>query len=140
MTETLRPLGWTGPTGAKITAHLLYVAATDNRRGRAQTVISGTAEVYDWTDNPTYQESGWTGVEIGLPHGLDLFPDGHKSRFLLIDRDTGEVTVYYAATYHPEHRNIGLKRETGSSIFDGEIHGPHKMYTLFVSKTERLES
>lgn len=139
MIETLRPLGWTGPTGAKITEHLHYTAATDNKRGRAQTVVSGTAEVYDWTDNPTHQENGWMGTEVSLPHGMDLFPDGHKARFLIINKVTGEVTLYWVTGYHPEKRYIGLKREQGSLIFDGEIHGPKKMYTLFVGKVERLD-
>lgn len=136
--EFLRPLGWTGPTGARIVAHLGYHAATDNRRGRAQTVVTGTAEVYDWTDNPTHQANGWKGIEISLPHGLDLFPDGHNARFLILNREAGTQTIYYVAGYHPTRRSIGLKPELPSATFDGEIHGPHKMYTLFVYSTDRL--
>jgi hypothetical protein len=137
---SLRPLGWTGPTGVTVSAHLHYTAATDNMRGRRQTVITDTAEVYDWSANPHYKEDGWEGNEICLPRGLDLFRDGCSARFLLINKVTGEVALYYVASYHPERRNIGLKRETGSTVFDGNVHGPKKMYTLFVTQTERLGS
>jgi hypothetical protein len=136
MTERPRPLGWTGPTGAKITAHLHFNAATDNRRGRAQTVVSGVAEVYDWTDNTLHQQDGWTGTEISIVDGLDLFD--HSARFLIMNPSTGETTLYYASGYHPKERYIGLKRLTASSVFDPESDGPRRLYTLFVRTTDRL--
>jgi hypothetical protein len=42
------------------------------------------------------------------------------------------------ATFHPTQRSIGLKSELPSASFDGEIHGPHLLYTLFVHTTDRL--
>lgn len=139
MTETLRPLGWTGPTGAKITEHLHYIAATDNRMGRGQTIVNGVAEVYDWQDNQLFQESGWTGLELSLVDGLGLFPRGHKARYLVINKLAGTSTLYYAAGYHPAQGYIGLKRDTFTDIFDPEVMGPHILFTLWVTNSDKLE-
>lgn len=126
----LRHVGWTGPTGAMVTAHLHYMVALDNRRGRQQKISNGTAEVITWPP----ADNGFVGVEIELVHGLDIFKDGHKARFLIDDGET--VTLYYVATWHPEERNIGLKQLTSSTIWDPESGGPHPLYHLHVFKRE----
>jgi hypothetical protein len=130
-TRELLPIGHVSRSGASVVAHLSYVAAVDNRRGRAQGIEYGTAEVWQWPP----RKDGWSGVEISLPGGLDLFKDGHAVRFLIAEGDT--ITPYYVATFHPTERNIGLKRLTPSA-WDPESDGPKRTYYLHVN--ERKES
>lgn len=122
----VRPVGWTGPTGASVTAHLTFMAAADNRRGRAQSIVSGVMEEIAWPPS----DDGFTGVELTIVGGLDLFKDGYRARYLIDDGTN--VRVYYVATYHPTERNIGLKHmRTG--IFDPECDGPHTLYQLKIT-------
>jgi hypothetical protein len=123
----IRPIGWTGPTGATVTAHLRFVAATDNRKGRGQTIVTGLMEEIHWPP----RDDGFVGVELRIISGLDLFKDGHAARFLI---DGGSpLALYYVATWGPDDRAIGLKHETRSTLFDPEISGPKRLYTLHVT-------
>lgn len=122
-----RPVGTVfNATGAMVSAHLSFLAATDNRRGRAQTVVGGTVEELHWPPN----DDGFTGVELRIVGGLDLFPQGDSARYLIDDGHS--LALYYVATFHSEHRTIGLKHDTAGH-WDPDTDGPKRLYHLKIT-------
>lgn len=124
---TIRPVGTVfTASGARVAAHLSFASAVDNRRGRGQTIVTGTAELIEWPDRP----DGFVGVTLRIVGGLDLFPDAERARYLIAD--DASHALFYVATYHRTERNIGLKTLTPGP-FDPESDGPCRLYTLRVT-------
>jgi hypothetical protein len=125
----LRPIGWTGPTGARTSAHLHITVPMDNHTPTRD-------YAYRIVERITWPESadGFTGIEISIPGGVDVFPDFRRALWLLDDGET--MTPYYTATWHPEHRNIGLKRMTPEAGKPGAGFGPRRTYHVMVVRTD----
>lgn len=125
---TPRPIGTVfNRTGATVTAHLSFMAATDNRRGNAQTIATGILEELHWPP----REDGFTGTELRIVGGMDHFPDASSARYLIDDGES--LTLYYVATYHPELRTIGLKHMR-SGTWEPSTDGPARLYTLKITR------
>lgn len=125
---TPRPIGTVfNRTGAMVSAHLSFIAATDNCRGNAQTIVTGTLEEIHWPPN----EDGFTGVELRIVGGLDHFPQGDAARYLIDDGES--LALYYVATYNPEMRTIGLKHMR-SGEWGPTTDGPARLYTLKITR------
>jgi hypothetical protein len=123
MTAELRPVGWTGPTGAKVIRHWRAYAALDNHtpsRREASVIL----EEIEWPPS----DDGFTGVEFRIVKGLDHFRHGAHAVWLL--DDGGTLRVMYTATYHPTERTIGVKTFTP----DSHNHGPATVYHLRITE------
>lgn len=129
--RTLRPIGWTGPTGAQVTAHLRVFVALDNYTPPRDTA-SIMIERITWPK----RDDGFIGIEISIPAGLDLFKDGDKALWMVDDGSS--VTMYYTCGYHPEERYIGLKKVTPHMLGICDGFGPRRTYHLLVQE-ERTE-
>ena len=76
----LRPIGWTGPTGVTVSAHLSVTVPLDNyvpTREYAYRII----ERLTWPE----REDGFTGIEISIPGGMDVFKDADRALWILDD-------------------------------------------------------
>jgi hypothetical protein len=51
---------------------------------------------------------GWTGVELEIINGLDVYKHARRALWL-IDFGPGDVRPYYTCTYHETERHVGLK-------------------------------
>lgn len=97
------PVGWAGPTGARVVRHLSGVSALDNYEP-TRTYGYPLIECWEWPPS----EDGYTGVELNIAAGLDIFKHARRALWLIDDGET--VTPYYTVTYHETERNVGLKR------------------------------
>lgn len=141
---TLYPIGTILPTGAKITGHLHFSAATDNRRTTAQTIVNGVAEVFTYPDG----NDGWHGHDLRIPGGLDLFGKHATNARFLVDTGTDEsvpgavpsLTLYWSGSFNSTHRFIGLRRMTPNTHPYYEDYGPRPLLHLMVYRTVTEES
>lgn len=126
----LRPLGWVGPSGAQVTAHISVWAPLDNwTPARREAAL--TLEQYTWPQ----RDDGFIGVELSIPGGLDHFRHGANALWLLDDSDS--VSMYHTATFHPTERNIGLK-SFPAGLIGG--FGPRITYHLMITgRTDHKE-
>lgn len=120
-----RPIGWTGPTGAKVVRHVRAFAALDNHTPARRTKRV-TLEEYEWPPS----DDGFIGVQYRIVGGLDVFPYGAKALWLLDDGQT--VRVMYTAAHHPTERYIGVKDFTPTGFGFG--CGPTVAYHLKVTE------
>lgn len=120
--RTARPVGWTGPTGAQVVKHLRGWSPLDNHTpARRDDTVA--IEVIEWPA----RDDGFTGVELEIVGGLDVFRHGAQALWAV--DDGAAVRLYYTCTYHPEHRHIGLKRLT-----PGLDVGPRTTYYVRVTE------
>lgn len=122
--ETLRPIGWTGPTGVRVAAHVRVWSPLDNHTP-TRSDVTCTLEQYEWP----VRADGFTGNEYRIPGGLDLFPQGDRALWLLDDGT--HVTVLYCTGYHPAKRYIGLK-SFPAGLVGG--FGPRRTYHLMIQE------
>lgn len=130
--HTLRPLGWTTQTGARVTAHLHFRAALNRRKGRGLDLASGVAEQFTWPESA----DGWSGNEIVIPSGLDtLGKHAATSRYLVDDGQT--MRLFYVAGWHDARRYVALKTLTPGApgMWPVEDHGPLPLLHLLVHRT-----
>jgi hypothetical protein len=131
--RTLRPLGWTGPTGARVTAHLHVSVALDNHLPVPRLRVHRVIEQITWPE----AENGWTGIELSIPGGLDDFRDGDRALWLLDDGSS--LTAYVTVVYHPKRRYIGLKRMRPEAGTPCAGYGPRRAYHVLVTRTDTYE-
>lgn len=101
--QEIRPVGWTGPTGTVVEAHLRGWSPLDNHqptRHHAHVDI----ERWRWPD----RGDGFVGIELSIIGGLDKYRHGRRALWLVDDGET--VTPYYTCGYHETGRYIGLKK------------------------------
>lgn len=122
----LRPIGWTGPTGVTVSAHLSVTVPLDNyvpTREYAYRII----ERLTWPE----REDGFTGSEISIPGGLDVFRDADRALWILDDGES--VTPYVSTGFHPELRYVSLKRMRPEAGEPGAGYGPRRVYHMLVT-------
>jgi hypothetical protein len=117
----LNPVTHVYPSGAVVVANYRAFVQLDNYDPpRKQEVVM--LEEIQWPP----AEDGFTGVEMEVIRGLDVFPYGAKALWIIDDGST--TRLMYTATYHPELRNIGLK-----SFPTGLPSGPTVTYHLKIT-------
>jgi hypothetical protein len=120
----IRPVGWTGPTGVRVVSHLRVWSPLDNfNPARRETQL--TLEAYEWPPS----DDGYTGIEYGIPNGLDVFKHARNALWLL--DDGASARMFYTVTYHPEQRNVGIK-SFPCGLIGG--FGPRFTYHLMATK------
>lgn len=98
----LRPIGWTGPTGAMVVRHLRAWCPLDNHiPARRETIVM--MEEYHWP----LRDDGYSGYEVRIIGGLDAFPKGAHALWIM--DEAGKSRVMHTAGWHETHRYIALK-------------------------------
>lgn len=129
--RVLRPVGWTGPTGARVTAHLTGTVRMNNYRGRQAEWRTFELERIEWP-----AELDTAGILRGrmtyqVINGLDMIPKLPNPGFLIDDGHS--VTPYYVAGYHLVHRYLSLHPENpGAGKFLSD--GPTTYYWMTVEE------
>lgn len=98
----IRPIGWTGSTGAMVSGHLRATAAIDRYeppRSHANVMI----EEIHWPPS----DDGFTGAELVIIGGLSAFRLARKAVWIIDDGQT--VRPYYTVMYHETEDTVGLK-------------------------------
>jgi hypothetical protein len=128
--QTLRPLGWAGPTGARVVEHITTWTPLDNHTpARKQATL--TIERYDWPTTDTTPDD----QRLLIPFGLDLFPRAHHALWLLDDADNETVKVYYSAGWHEKRRYVTL-HPLPIGMHGG--FGPRTTYHLMITSRKEL--
>lgn len=122
----IRPVGWTGPGGAKVVAHWRATAAMDNH---TPTRNYSVAMLEEWVWPP--REDGFVGLEFVIVGGLDAFPRAEGARWILDDGES--VRLMYSAGYHPKGRYVGIKTYPSGDVLGD---GPRTVYHLIVKKVD----